>query len=247
MTSSPFLNQVRRILRLKHMSLSTEDSYLYYIKQFILFHNKRHPRDMGVDEIRTYLSHLAVERRVSASTQKVALSALLFLYRDVLKIQLPNIEGIERARAAKHIPVVFTRDEVNSILSHLTGTPYLVISLLYGSGLRLMEALRLRVKDIDFTYRQITVRDGKGEKDRVTVLPQSLVEPLKGQLAYAKNIHAQDLKEGYGAVYLPHALERKYPNANKEWAWQYIFPADHRSAEPRTGIIRRHHLHEDNI
>ncbi|MBC7265180.1 MAG: integron integrase [Chloroflexi bacterium] len=224
MASSPFLNQVRQVMRLKHMSLSTEDSYLYYIKQFILFHNKRHPKDMGVDEIRAYLSHLAVERRVSASTQKVALSALLFLYRDVLKIQLPNIEGIERARAAKHIPVVFTRDEVNSI-----------------------EALRLRVKDIDFTYRQITVRDGKGEKDRVTVLPQSLVEPLKRQLAYAKKIHEQDLKEGYGAVYLPYALERKYPNANKEWAWQYVFPADHRSAEPRTGVIRRHHLHEDNI
>jgi len=247
MASSPFLNQVRQVMRLKHMSLSTEDSYLYYIKQFILFHNKRHPKDMGVDEIRAYLSHLAVERRVSASTQKVALSALLFLYRDVLKIQLPNIEGIERARAAKHIPVVFTREEVSAILSHLTGTPHLVVSLLYGSGLRLMEALRLRVKDIDFTYRQITVRDGKGEKDRVTVLPQSLVEPLKCQLAYAKKIHEQDLKEGYGAVYLPYALERKYPNANKEWAWQYVFPADHRSAEPRTGLIRRHHFHEDNV
>ncbi|MGB9881056.1 MAG: integron integrase [Anaerolineae bacterium] len=247
MASSPFLNQVRQVIRLKHMSLSTEDSYLYYIKQFILFHHNRHPKDMGVDEIRAYLSHLAVEKQVSASTQKVALSALLFLYRDVLKIQLPNIEGIERARVTKHIPVVFTRDEVNAILSHLTGTPHLVVSLLYGSGLRLMEALRLRVKDIDFTYRQITVRDGKGEKDRVTVLPQSLVEPLKRQLAHAKEIHEQDLKEGYGAVYLPYALARKYPNANKEWAWQYVFPAAHHSAEPRTGIIRRHHLHEDSI
>lgn len=201
MASSPLLNQVRQVMRLKHMSLSTEDAYIYYIKQFILFHNpglsaanvKRHAKDMGVDEIRAYLSYLAVERRVSASTQKVALSALLFLYRDVLKIQLPNLEGIERARAAKHIPVVFTRDEVNAILSHLNGTPHLVVSLLYGSGLRLMEALRLRVKDIDFSYRQITMRDGKGKKDRVTVLPQSLVEPLKLQLAYAKKTHEQDL------------------------------------------------------
>jgi len=220
MSASPFLNHVREIIRLQHLSPRTEDSYLYYLKDFILFQQKRHPNDMGVPEIRAYLSDLAIEGNVSASPQRVAFSALLFLYRDVLKTDLPKIDGIERTRASNHLPVVFTCDEVKAILSYLRATPHLVASLLYGSGMRLMEGLRLRVKDADFTYRQITVHDGKGLKDHVTVLPQSLIEPLKRQLETAKRIHAQDLREGYGAVYLPYALERKYPNVNRAWGWQ---------------------------
>ncbi len=238
---------MRQVARLKHLSLSTEDSYVQTIRRFILFHNKRHPREMGVPEIRAYLSHLAIDRQVAASTQNVALSALLFLYRDVLHIDLPYIDDIERAQRPARLPTVFTRAEVRAIFSHLSGEYHLIASLLYGTGLRLMECLRLRGKDIDFAYHQITVRDGKGEKDRVTMLPRVLVEPLKRQLEKARLLHQQDLAEGHGAVYLPYALERKYPNAAKDWAWQYVFPAATRSADPRSGDIRRHHILEDSV
>jgi integron integrase len=245
--SPRLLDQVRRVMRLKHMSLRTEESYVDAIKRFLRFYQLRHPRDMGAPEIRAYLSYLAVEKNVAASTQNVARSALLFLYRAVLQIDLPALGQIEAAQRPQRLPVVFTRDEAKTILSHLTGEHFLIASLLYGSGLRLMECLQLRVKDLDFAYGQITVRDGKGEKDRRTMLPASLGEPLRRQLEKAELLHKQDLIEGYGAVYLPYALERKYPNAPREWGWQYIFPAANRSTDPRSGMIRRHHIFEDSI
>jgi integron integrase len=248
MTQPPrLLDQVRQTIRLKHFSLQTEKSYVYYITQFILFHNKRHPRDMGVDEIRAYLTHLAVEKNVAASTQNIALSALLFLYKQVLKIDLPYIDQIERAKKPKRVPVVYSRAEVKSILANLEGTPYLIASLLYGCGLRLTECLSLRVKDLDFEYRQITIRDGKGAQDRITMMPNSLIELLKLQLERAKILHQQDLASGYGTVYLPYALERKYPRAHRDWNWQYVFPAATRSIDPRTNVSRRHHVYPDSI
>ncbi|GAB4227823.1 MAG: integron integrase [Elainellaceae cyanobacterium] len=248
-TSQPprLLDQVRHAIRLKHYSLKTEKSYIHYIRDYILFHNKRHPKDMGAEEIRAYLTHLAVQQNVAASTQNVAFSALLFLYRHVLQIELPYIDSIERAKTPERVPVVFTRSEVKAILSQLDGIHHLVASLLYGSGLRLNEGLQLRVKDIDFEYRQVTVRDGKGEKDRVTMLPGSLVAPLKQQLEKTRQLHQQDLALGYGAVYLPYALERKYPNANREWGWQYVFPSWKRSIDPRAKVVRRHHLYERSL
>lgn len=191
------LDQVREVARLKHFSLSTEKSYVYYIRDFILFHHKRHPKEMGAPEIRAYLSHLATQRNVAASTQTVALSALLFLHRKVLNIELPYIDDIERAKRPQRLPVVFTRSEVKRILANLDGVQHLVVSLLYGTGMRLTEELRLRVKDLDFEYRQITVRDGKGQKDRLTMLPSSLAEPLQQQLQKAKQLHEQDLAMGY--------------------------------------------------
>ena len=248
MTQPPrLLERVRQVVRLKHFSPKTEKSYLYYIKDFILFHHKRHPREMGVAEIRAYLSHLATEKNVAASTQNVALSALLFLYRQVLEIELPYIDKIERAKRSTRVPVVFTRSEVKAILAHLDGVHHLMASLLYGSGLRLIECLRLRVKDLDFEYQQITVRDGKGKKDRVTMLPNSARESLKLQMEKAKRLHQQDLAEGYGVVYLPYALQRKYPKANREWRWQYVFPAAKRSVDPRSGVTCRHHILEDSL
>lgn len=241
------LEQVRDLIRLKHYSLRTEEAYLKTIKRFILFHHKRHPQEMGADEIRQYLSHLAVEGHVSASTQNQALSALLFLYRDVLGVELPFIDGLERAKRPVRVPVVLTREETGRILSQLDGVHHLMASLLYGSGLRLMECVRLRVKDVDFGYRQITVRDGKGEKDRRTVLPGSLIEPLKRQLVRARLLHEEDLQKGCGRVYLPYALERKYPQAATEWAWQWVFPAQKISTDPRSGQSRRHHASEDQL
>lgn len=241
------LDQVRQSMRLRHFSLKTEKSYIYYIRDFILFHQKRHPREMGVDEIRAYLSHLAINRKVAASTQNVALSALLFLYKQVLELELPYIDNIERAQTPKRLPVVFTKDEVKQILCRLDGVNHLIVSLLYGSGMRLMEGLRLRVKDIDFEYRQITVRDGKGQKDRMTMLPGTTIEPLKLQLQKAHQIHQRDLEMGYGSVELPYALERKYPNAHCEWKWQFVFPSWKRSVDPRSKQIRRHHVYEQSV
>ena len=202
---------------------------------------------MGVEQIRQFLSRLAVEGRVSASTQNQALCALLFLYRDVLGVELPYVEGIERAERPVRVPVVFTREEAGRRLAQIPGTYNLIASLLYGSGLRLVEALRLRVKDLDFDYGQITVRDGKGEKDCRTVLPCPLAQPLRAQLARVKLLHEQDLREGYGAVHLPYALERKYPTAAREWVWQYVFPSAARSADPRSGAVRRHHTSPDSV
>jgi integron integrase len=232
---------------MEHLSLSTEESYLGYIKEFFLFHHNRHPRDLGVPEIRAYLSHLAVERHVAASTQNVALCALLFLYRRVLKIDLPDIDEIERARRPARLPVVFTRAEVKAILAQMDGVFHLLVSLLYGTGMRSIECLRLRVKDIDFEYRQITIRDGKGQVDRRTMLPALTIEPLQQQLVYAKRVHQVDLNAGYGAVSLPYALEKKYPNANRSWAWQYVFPSVKRSLDSHTKTVRRHHLSQDAL
>ncbi|HLL76777.1 MAG TPA: integron integrase [Pyrinomonadaceae bacterium] len=247
MSKPKLLDRVRSAARLRHLSLRTEEAYSDWIKRFILFHRKRHPAEMGAGEIRQFLSHLAVAGRVSASTQNQALCALLFLYRDVLQIDLPYVEGIERAKRPARVPVVFTREEVGRLLGQLSGTYALIASLLYGSGLRLMEALRLRVKDLDFDYGQITVRSGKGEKDRRTVLPGPLADPLREQLARSRLLHEQDLREGYGAVHLPYALERKCPNAAREWAWQYVFPSACRSGDPRGGLVRRHHASPDSV
>jgi integron integrase len=238
------MEQVSTTARLRHLSQKTEKAYLQHIKRFILFHGKRHPREMSENHIREYLSHLAVERNVSASTQNVALAALLFLYRDVLKLKLERIEEVERARTSRHLPVVFTRSEVSAILKLLSGVPYLAAALMYGSGLRLMECLRLRVKDLDFSCNQIVVRSGKGDKDRVTPMPAILKEPLRKQLLKAKLAHQHDLQEGFGEVFLPHALARKLPGAGRDWAWQFIFSAINRSVDPRSGSERRHHLHE---
>ena len=241
------LEQVRTHIRFKHYSIRTEEAYVQTIKRFIIFHHKRHPQEMGADEIRRYLSHLATEGQVSASTQNQALAALLFLYREVLGLELPFIDGIEKAKRPVRVPVVLTREEANRIIAHLSGVYHLMASLLYGSGLRLMECMRLRVKDVDFGYKQITVRDGKGEKDRRTVLPLSLIEPLERQLMHARLFHEEDLQRGHGRVYLPYALERKYPKAAREWAWQWVFPAQKISTDPRTGQFRRHHTSGDRL
>lgn len=241
------LEEVRRVARTRHLSIRTEQAYISWTRRFIQFHNKRHPREMGEAEIRAFISHLAVERDITASTQTVALSALLFLYRDVLKKELPYVSNIERARKPKRLPVVFTRDEAKRILADLEGMHWLITGLLYGSGLRLMECLRLRVKDIDFTYQQLTIKDGKGEKDRITLLPGKLKEPLTRHLKKVKVLHEEDLAAGYGEVYLPYALARKYPNATKQWGWQYVFPAAKRSVDPRSGKERRHHLSDKAV
>jgi integron integrase len=247
MDKPKLLEQVRAAARLRHFSLSTEDNYCNWIRRFILFHGKRHPSEMGTEQIRQFLTHLAVEANVAASTQNQALCALLFLYRDVLRVELPYVEGIERARRPARVPVVFTRQEVERLLSQLAGTSGLICGLLYGAGLRLMEALRLRVKDLDFDYGQITVRSGKGEKDRRTILPRPLAEPLQLHLARVKLMHEQDLREGQGAVHLPYALARKYPQAAREWAWQYAFPSANLSPDPRDEVIRRQHVSPDGM
>jgi integron integrase len=199
---------------------------------------------MGANEIRSYLAHLAIQKNVAASTQNVALSALLFLYKQVLFVELPYIDQIERARKPARLPVVFTEDEVRAILGKMNGVHHLIASLLYGAGLRLTECLSLRVKDIDVHYQQICVRDGKGFKDRLTMLPTSVIEPLQIQLRYAQRLHQDDLAQGYGKVFLPNALDKKYPNLDREWGWQYVFPALNRSKDPNSEIIRRHHLLE---
>ena len=239
------LDQVRDAIRRRHYSYRTEQSYVQWIKRFIWFSGKRHPRELGAAEVTAFLSHLASERDVAGSTQNQALSALLFLYGQVLGVELPWMKGIVRAKRPVRVPVVLTRDEVRALLARLEGTKWLMAALLYGSGLRLRECLKLRVKDVDFGYRQITVRDGKGAKDRVTMLPAELAEPLRAHLARAKALHERDLAEGYGEVELPAALERKYPNAVREWGWQYVFPSRKLSADPRSGTIRRHHLYDD--
>jgi len=241
------LDRLRDAIRVRHYSIRTEDAYAQWVRRFILFHNKRHPSAMGADEVNAFLTHLAVEGHVAASTQAQALSALLFLYRHVLDDQLPWLGDLVRARKPRRLPVVLTREEVRVILGRLDGAPRLVASLLYGAGLRLMEGLRLRVKDLDTVARLIVVRSGKGDKDRRTMLPPSLIEPLQEHLLHVRMIHQKDLQEGYGRVWLPHALERKYMEANREWSWQYVFPAANRSRDPRDGAKRRHHLDETTV
>jgi integron integrase len=238
------LDQVRDVIRLKHYSIRTEEAYVTWIRRFILFHKKRHPSEMGEQEISEFLTHLAVQERVAASTQNQALNAIVFLYRAVLKRDLGEIRGIQWAKRPARLPVVFTKEEAKAVLDHLEGTKWLMASLLYGSGLRLMECLRLRVKDIDFIYRRIAVRDAKGDQDRVTILSDALIEPLHSHLKRVRALHKKDLEDGFGEVYLPYALERKYRNASRQWGWQYVFPSSRRSRDPRTRVIRRHHIAE---
>jgi integron integrase len=238
------LDRVREAIRRRYFSRRTEQAYVHWIRRFIFFHGKRHPRDLGEAEVTAFLNDLAVERKVAAGTQNQALSALLFLYKEVVGRELAWLDGLQRAKRPPRLPAVLTRAEVERLLAQLTGTRWLLASLMYGSGLRVMECLRLRVKDVDLDYRQVLVRDGKGEKDRVTMLPEKLVEPVRAHLARVRALHARDLREGFGEVHLPYALARKYPRAGAEWAWQYLFPSKSRSADPGDGVIRRHHLDE---
>jgi integron integrase len=237
------LEQVRNVIRRKHFSIRTEQAYTDWIRRFILFHHKRHPREMAEAEVTEFLTHLARDGNVAASTQNQALSALLFLYKEVLKQEIGWLEGVERPKKPARLPVVLTRDEVHKVFSHLHGTARLMV-VRYGSGLRLMECVRLRVKDVDLAYLRIAVRDGKGAKDRVTMLPVNLAESIQRHLAKVRAQHDQDLAEGFGMVHLPTALERKYPNANRQWAWQYVFPSSRIAVDPRSGKKQRHHMAE---
>jgi integron integrase len=241
------LDQVRSVIRVRHYSRRTEEAYTYWIRQFILFHNKRHPVEMGALEVEVYLTWLAETRNVAAATQNQALNAIFFLYRDVLQIDIGRLEGVTRAKKPRRLPVVLTRDEVRSILASMRGTPFLVAGLLYGAGLRLLDGLRLRVQDIDFAAGELLVRDGKGGKDRRTMLPQALVPDLRRHLEHVRQQHVNDLAQGFGSVWLPHALGRKDPNAHREWRWQYVFPAATRHHDLQAGEWRRHHLHESAI
>jgi integron integrase len=234
-------------VRARHYSPRTEKAYVMWVRRFVLFHAKRHPSAMGGAEVTAFLSHLASSRRVSASTQNQALSALLFLYRQVLGQELEWMEGIVRAKRPVRVPVVLTRDEVRAVLAEIHGTPWLMASLLYGAGLRLLECCRLRVKDVDFERNEITVRDGKGRKDRVTLLPARLKRHLATHLDRVRAQHERDLREGAGAVQLPYAIERKYPRAASEWAWQWVFPATRFYTDAESHVHRRHHLHESVV
>lgn len=238
------LDQVRDRLRVKHYSIRTETQYLQWIKRFILFHDKRHPREMGAVEVEAFLTHLAVAGRVAAATQNQALSALLFLYREVLNIDLPWLDKVVRAKQPQRLPVVLTRQEVTAILDRMTGVHGLMARLLYGTGMRLMECVRLRVKDVDFERAEIVVRDGKGAKDRITMLPQALIGPLQDHLRWRRQLFEDDKAKGRAAVYLPDALGKKYPTAAVNWPWQYIFPSGSYSIDPRSGEERRHHIDE---
>jgi integron integrase len=248
MVSPPkLLDIVRNKLRVKHYSIRTEQTYVDWIKRYIFFHDKRHPKDLGAQDVEAFLTHLAVAGQVSASTQNQAKSALLYLYREVLEIQLPWLDNVTQAKAPKRLPVVLTVTEVQSLLSRLTGTHLLVASLLYGGGMRLMEAVRLRIKDVEFSRREIVIREGKGFKDRVTMLPEAVVVSLKLHLARVKALHAEDLAQGLGEVYLPFALNKKNPAAGREWGWQYVFPSRNLSIDPRSGMTRRRHIDEKGV
>ncbi len=243
-TPREVFDAVRHLLRAKHYSIRTEHAYLGWIRRYIDANRKRHPKELGGREVGAFLTSLAVSGQVSASTQAQALSALLFLYRDVLGVELEWLDEVIRAKRSIRVPVVLSRGEITRLLGRMQGREWLMASLLYGSGMRLMECTRLRVKDVDFERFEITVRSGKGNKDRHTMLPSRLVEPLRRQMEDARVEHQRDLEAGFGAVYLPHALSRKYPNAAEDWGWQYVFPASRRSIDPRTGIERRHHVDE---
>jgi len=238
------LDQVRDRIRVKHYSIRTETQYVQWVRRFILFHGKKHPRDMGAPEVEAFLTHLAVEGNVAAATQNQALSALLFLYREVLAIDLPWLNDVTRAKRPQRMPVVLTREETRAVLDRMTGVYGLMARLLYGTGMRLMECVRLRVKDVDFARREILIRDGKGAKDRVTMLPDSVVGALQDHLQQRRALFDDDRQKGKATVYMPDALARKYPNAPTEWGWQYIFPSGSYSADPRSGAERRHHLDE---
>lgn len=238
------LDQLREALRSRHYSRRTEQTYCHWVKRYVHFHNVRHPAEMAEPEINAFLTHLAVKGKVAASTQNQALSALLFLYRHVLGREVGDLGEVIRARKPKRLPVVMTREEVKAVLANLSGDKWLMASVMYGAGLRLMECLRLRVQDIDFSRNEIFVRDGKGAKDRITMLPESLKAPLQEHLKTVKAIHERDLADGWGRVLLPDALDRKYPNAPKEWRWQWVFPQENRWKNTKTGEEGRHHVHE---
>jgi integron integrase len=245
------LDRVRHKCRLLHYAIRTEEAYVQWIRRFILFHHKRHPAEMGVPEIEAFLSDLAVRGQVSASTQNQAFSALLFLYRQILEIDLPRIDAL-RAKRPRRLPTVLTQDEVWSIIERMDHSTYrLIVELLYGCGFRLLEACRLRIKDLDFDRRQITVREAKGDKDRVVMMPQLVVDRLRQQVEQVSRLHQRDLQDGHGSVYLPHALDRKFPGMDKSLAWQYLFPASRLSSDPRAPahqrVLRRHHVHENGV
>ena len=241
------LDQVRERIRYKHYSIRTERAYVDWIRRYILFHGKRHPGEMGATEVEAFLTHLAVAGNVASATQNQALSALLFLYKEVLGVALPWLDNLSRPQKPKRLPVVLTQAEIRRLLEQLEGMHQLMARLLYGTGMRLMEAVRLRVKDVDFDRREIVVREGKGGKDRVTMLPAGLVADLRAHLARIRNLWQQDRDAGRAGVYLPDALEKKYPNAGKEWGWFWIFPSKRCSVDPRTDIERRHHAHEQAL
>jgi integron integrase len=247
MSKPRLLDQVRREIRLRHYSRRTEEAYVRWIRRYVLFHGKRHPAELGPREVSAFLTHLATEDNVAASTQNQALCALVFLYRHVLEQPFPELDQVVRAKRPARLPVVFTPEEVQRILAELEGVNQLVAGLLYGSALRLLACLRLRVKDVDFARAQLLVRDGKGQKDRVTMLPARVEERLRRHLRKIKVQHEQDLDAGCGSVYLPNALARKDPSAARSWGWQYVFPAPKPSRDPRSGEVRRHHLSESSV
>ncbi|MBV7332443.1 integron integrase [Chloroflexi bacterium TSY] len=241
------LDRVRNAIRLKQYSIRTEDSYVSWIERFIRFHELRHPLEMNTPEIESFLTWLAVEQNVAPSTQNQALSALLFLYQNVLNVELTGAIDAVRAKKDKRLPTVLNKDEVQSVLSQMTGLHLLMAKLIYGSGMRLMECIRLRVKDVDFAQNHLLIRDTKGNEDRSTLLPKRLIPHLQCHLAKVKEIHQADLEAGYGEVYLPYALARKYPSAAKEWTWQYVYPSTKLSVDPRTNKVRRHHADESAL
>ena len=241
------LDQMREMFRTRHYSIRTEQAYVHWAKQFILFHHKRHPNTMREPEIAQYLTYLATQRKVAASTQNQALNALLFLYHEVLKIDLGRIDDVVRAKKPQHLPQVLNPEEVQRVLSFMQDTHQLMARLLYGAGLRLLERCRLRVKDVDLERNQILVRDGKGEKDRLTMLPLQLKQPLHQHLERVRTVHENDLRTGYGRVHLPYALEVKFPKASQEWGWQWVFPSRSLYLDPRSGVTRRHHVHENSL
>ena len=241
------LDRMRDEIRVRHYSIRTEGVYLDWVRRFILFHGKRHPRELGAPEVAAFLTDLAVQRNVAPSTQAQAKSAILFLYRTVLNVQLPWLDEVISAKNPRRLPVVLTQQEVRSLLDQMSGSVGLVASLLYGTGMRLIEGLRLRIKDVEFVRREVLVRNGKGGKDRVTVLPENLVLPLQQQLAKSHALHLRDLEQGFGTVWLPDALAQKYPNAPKLWGWQWVFPSANRSVDPRSGKVHRHHLTDVSV
>ena len=238
------LTQLSQAMRSRHYSRKTEATYIHWIKRFIFFPHVRHPQEMAEPEINAFLTNLAVKEHVSSSTQNQALCAIIFLYKYVLGRKIGDLGEVIRARQSRHVPVVMTKDEVKAVVSQLSGDKKLMVSLMYGAGLRLMECLRLRVQDIDFSRNEITVRDGKGAKDRITMLPESLKEPLRQHLVKTKSVHESDIKDGWGYVLMPYALDRKYPNAPRDWRWQWVFPQEKRWKNTKTGEQGRHHVHE---
>ena len=239
--------QLHEAIRRRNFSRRTEQSYWYWIRWFIRHNGVRHPAEMGAREVEAFLSWLATERDVAAATQNQALAALLFLYKQVLGQELPWFKGLVRAKRPVRLPVVLTRADAQRLLAQMQGVKWLMASLLYGAGLRQIECLQLRVKDIDFAYRQVLVRDGKGAKDRVTMLPEQAVQPLQEHLGRVRTLHQRDLAAGHGEVSLPDALARKYPRAGREWAWQFVFPSGNLSADPESGVLRRHHIYPDTL